>query len=256
MWKAAEVRWGRGESCWSSRVTGCALICSGQGTTQYDASDDDPRRTIPASSGTVRRLVLVQSQQRDEAVSTVPGTPVGMALADGGFDVGSTPEDSQQVSGHVEVLPAHPSRRVVLARMESVAAEESQHMLHDGPQTAVPTQGDSDTETQDSRRSIVDVPEFDLTRGDSDEELIPVDSPGSEVEFEESIAGEEEAAPVSEEEFPDVLDVRAAEMRAAFRTLDDVDPCHQFRQRAAVKCAQNLPRSLQKRAEGCIERDH
>ena len=58
------------------------------------------------------------------------------------------------------------------------------------------------TETQDSRRSIVDVPEFDLIRGDSDEELIPVDSPGSEVEFEESIAGEEEAAPVSEEEFP------------------------------------------------------
>ena len=54
--------------------------------------------------------MLVQSQQRDEAVSTV-----------------------------LEVLPAHPSRRVVLARMEGVAAEESQHMLHDGPQTAGPT---------------------------------------------------------------------------------------------------------------------
>ena len=101
-----------------------------------------PVTTIPASSGTVRRLVLVQSQQRDEAVSTVLGTPVGLALADGGFDVGSTPEDSQQVSAHVEVLPGHASRRVVLARMEGVAAEESQHMLHDGPQT-VPTQGDS-----------------------------------------------------------------------------------------------------------------
>ena len=107
----------------------------------------------------------------------------------------------------------------------------------------VPTQGDSDTQTQDSRRSIVDVLEFDLTRGDSDEELIPVDSPGSEVEFEESIAGEEEAAPVSEEEFTDVLDIRAAVLRAAFRTLDDVDPCHQFRQRAAVM--KRVPRIFQ-----------
>ena len=85
-----------------------------------------------------------------------------------------------------------------------------------------------------SRRSIVDVPEFDLTRGNSDEELVPLDSPGSEVEFEESIAGEEVTTPVSEEEFPDVPDVRAAVLRAAFKTLDDVDPCHQFRQRAAV----------------------
>ena len=208
-----------------------------------------PVTTIPASSGTVRRLVLVQSQQRepisrsDEAVSTVPGTPVGLALADGGFDVGSTAEDSQQVSPLVEVLPAHPSRRVVLARMEGVAAEESLHMLHDSPPAAVQTtQGDSDTETQDSRRSIVDVPEFDFTRG-SDEEVIPFDSPGSEVEFEESIAGEEEAVPVSEEEFPDVPDVRAPVLRAAFRTLDDVDTCHQFRQRAAVM--KSVPRIFQ-----------
>ena len=90
---------------------------------------------------------------------------------------------------------------------------------------------------------IVDALEFDLTRGDSDEELVPLDSPGSEVEFEESVAGEEKAAPVSEEEFPDVPDVRAAVLRAAFRTLDDVDPCHQFRQRAAVmKC---VPKFLQ-----------
>ena len=73
---------------------------------------------------------------------------MGLALADGGFDVGSTAEDSQQVSAHVEVLPEHPSRRLVLARMEGVAAEESQHMLHDGPPAAVPTQADSDTETQ------------------------------------------------------------------------------------------------------------
>ena len=62
--------------------------------------------------------------------------------------------------------------------------EESQHLMHDGPQTM---QGDDATKTQDSRRSIVDVPKFDMTRG-SNEELIPVDSPGSEVEFEESIA--------------------------------------------------------------------
>ena len=54
--------------------------------------------------------------------------------------------------------------------------------------------------TQDSRWSVVDVLEFDMSRG-SDEELIPVDSPGSEVEFGESIA-----APVSEKEFPDVLE--------------------------------------------------
>ena len=42
---------------------------------------------------------------------------------------------------------------------------------------------DSDTETQDSFRSIVDVHEFDVTRGDSDEKFVPLDSPGSEVEF-------------------------------------------------------------------------
>ena len=118
-----------------------------------------------------------------------------------------------------------------------------QHTLHDGPPAAVTTQWDSDTETQDSRRSIVDALEFDLTRGDSDEELVPLDSPGSEVEFEESVAGEEEAAPVSEEAFPDVPDVRAAVLRAAFRTLNDVDPCHQFRQRAAVM--KSVPKFLQ-----------
>ena len=56
---------------------------------------------------------------------------------------------------------------------QCVAAEGPQRMLHDGPYAAVPTQWDSDTETQDSRRSIVDALEFDLTRGDSDEEVGP-----------------------------------------------------------------------------------
>ena len=101
---------------------------------------------------------------------------MGLALTNGGFDVGSTGEDFQQVSAHVEVhtplvaLCSHAWR--VLQPEESSTCCMMAH-----PQQSPPW--DSDTETQDSRRSIVDVPEFDLTRGDSDEELVRLDSPGS-----------------------------------------------------------------------------
>ena len=131
---------------------------------------------------------------------------------------------------------------------EGPAAEESQQS---GPQSAVapshlPTLRESDTETQDSRLSLGDAIEFDMSRGDSDEESGPFGSERSEAEMEESIAGEE-AAPVLDEEFEDVPDPRVAVLRVAFPMMDEVDPCNQFRQR----CSQIPARSLQERVEGC-----
>ena len=73
----------------------------------------------------------------------------------------------------------------------------------------------------------------------------PVSSVGSEEDFEESIAGEQElpsAARDSEETFELPDSPRIAVMQAAFRSMDEVDDCHQFRQSASVM--KSVPRFL------------
>ena len=72
--------------------------------------------------------------------------------------------------------------------------------------------------------------------------VIQTCSDRSEGEVEESVAGEE-AAPVLDEEFEDVPDPPAAVLRVAFPMMDEVDPCNQFQQRAAVM--KNVPKFLQ-----------
>ena len=65
----------------------------------------------------------------------------------------------------------------------------------------------------------------------------PVSSVGSDEDFEESIAGEQElpsAVHDSEETFEVPDPPRIAVLQAAFRSMDEVDVCHQFRQTAAV----------------------
>ena len=67
----------------------------------------------------------------------------------------------------------------------------------------------------------------------------------SDEDFEESIAGEEElpSAMHDSEELFEVGDPPPiAVLQAAFRSMDEVDVCHQFRQRAAVM--KSVPRFL------------
>ena len=66
----------------------------------------------------------------------------------------------------------------------------------------------------------------------------------SDEEFEDSIVGDQElpsAVHDSEETFK-VPDPRIAVLQAAFRSMDEVDACNQFRQRAAVM--KSVPRFL------------
>ena len=83
---------------------------------------------------------------------------MGLALAHGGFDVGFTAEDSQQVQHTLKFCCTPLSSRCV--RTHGGCCRVPAHVACT---RSSPTQADSDTETKDSRRSIVDVPEFDLT---------------------------------------------------------------------------------------------
>ena len=87
-----------------------------------------------------------------------------------------------------------------------------------------------------------------MTRGDSDEDWVEFDSPGSEVEFEELIA-EEEAAPVSNSQMSQTFEQQCCEqhtgrwMTWTRATSFDGDE----------KCAQILARPLQVALKEIIE---
>ena len=85
----------------------------------------------------------------------------------------------------------------------------------------------------------------DVPAHHAEHNVIQEEPVSSDEDFEESIAGEEElpSAMHDSEELFEVGDPpRTAVLQAAFRSMDEVDVCHQFRQRAAVM--KSVPRFL------------
>ena len=85
----------------------------------------------------------------------------------------------------------------------------------------------------------------DVPAHHAEHNVIQEGTSSSDEDFEESMAGEGElpsAVHDSEETFEVGDPPRTAVLQAAFRSMDEVDVCHQFRQRAAVM--KSVPRFL------------